>query len=362
MKVLSLVLSAIVFVAVVAQEMPHPTFEQFKTSFSKKYSSDQEHKFREMVYQSNLKKIQAINSNPKYTWKAAVNRFADLLPSELKSLYGLNRNMKFFNYKKTASTAPSKDFLHNLPESVDWSQQGFVAPVRDQGACGSCWAFSAVSVLESHIAIQSGQLYYFSEQQLIDCAENPQHCGGTGGCEGSTQEIAFAYAQANGIISRNDYPYKGRDLKCAAGPKLRMATIEGFVKLPENDYNALMTALATTGPVAISVAATEWEFYSRGVYNGDCGTEINHAVTAVGYGVDPKFGPYWLVRNSWSQSWGEDGYIRIAREASAADVKCGIDYNPSAGSACDGGPEQITVCGLCGILSDSSHPYGGKLL
>jgi cathepsin L len=342
--------------------MPHPTFQQFKTTFNKKYTSEQEHKFREMVYQSNLKKIQAINSNPKYTWKAAVNRFADLLPAEMKPLLGLNRNARFFSQSTRVASNPSKDFLQNLPESIDWREKGIVNPVRDQGACGSCWAFSAVSALESHIALQTGKLLSFSEQQLVDCAENPQHCGGTGGCSGSTQWLAFNYTQNNGIVSQKDYPYREADQKCVASNKNRVASIEGFVRLPENDYNSLITALATTGPVAISVAASEWQFYSRGVYNGNCGTEIDHAVTAVGYGVDPRYGPYWLIRNSWSEYWGEKGYIRIMREASAADVECDIDYNPSAGSACEGGPKEITVCGFCGILSDSSIPVGGKLL
>ena len=143
---------------------------------------------------------------------------------------------------------------------------------------------------------------------------------------------------------------------------LKLASISGYIALPKNDYNALMTAIANVGPIAISVAATEWFYYDSGVYNGDCGAEIDHAVTAVGYGTDPNSGNYWLVRNSWGTGWGESGYIRIAREASAADVKCQTDYNPSAGSACDGGPPTVEVCGLCGILSDSSYPTGGKLV
>jgi len=146
--------------------------------------------------------------------------------------------------------------------------------------------------------------------------------------------------------------------------KLKVATIEDFVKLPENDYNALINAVNTQGPIAISVAASQWFSYDSGVYNdyAGCGTEIDHAVVLVGYGVDPQYGPYWLVRNSWSENWGEEGYIRIAREASATDVKCDIDYNPSQGDGCSGGPSQITVCGYCGILSDSSYPTGGKVV
>ena len=361
MKAIIFVLSAIFMVVCAHHTGSHTTFESFKKTYNKTYSSEQEHKFRELIFADNLRKIDAINRNPKYTWKAAVNHLTDLLPSEMKSLLGYNRNAAFFTRKNSVSKPASIDFLQNLPDSVDWRDKGVVNDVKDQGACGSCWAFSTVAVVESHIAIQEKSLLLFSEQQLVDCAPNPQHCGGTGGCEGSTQELGFDYFSNGGINLSKDYPYKGRDGTCASASKKKVATIAGFTKLKENDYNELITAVATQGPVAISVAATEWQFYSSGVYNGDCGTEINHAVTAVGYGVDPDAGAYWLVRNSWSSSWGEDGYIRVAREDSAADVKCDIDYNPSAGSACDGGPSQVTVCGLCGILSDSSIPYGGKL-
>jgi len=336
------------------------SFDEFKTQFSKKYSSEQEHKFRELIFAENLKKINAINSNPKNTWKAGINHLTDLLPTEMKQFFGRNRNAAFFTYLPTDDT-PSKDFLSNLPDKIDWRDQGVVNDAKDQSACGFCWAFSAVSVLESHIAIQTGKLLSFSEQQLVDCAPNPDQCGGTGGCEGSTQWLGFDYAKG-GIILESDYPYRARDGKCVDSQKKKVATIDGYVRLPENDYNALTQALVTNGPIAISVAATEWQFYSEGVYNGDCGTEINHAVTAVGYGTDEELGGYWIVRNSWSSGWGENGYIRITREKTATDVKCDIDKNPSAGSGCKGGPSEITVCGLCGMYSDSSYPTGGKLL
>lgn len=122
-----------------------------------------------------------------------------------------------------------------------------------------------------------------------------------------------------------------------------------------------MTTVALAGPVAISVAADAWETYSSGIFNGKCGSTIDHAVTAVGYGVENGKN-YWIVRNSWGTGWGEKGYIRVHREASAADVKCAVDYKPKDGDGCDGGPTQITVCGLCGILSDSSIPFGGKII
>jgi len=351
--------------AIAANAHQHATasssFEQYRTKFGKKYTSEEEHKYRQMIFEENLKKIHAINSNPRYTWKAAINHLTDRLPHELKPLMGYHRGVAFSTFQHSDVT-PSPDFLQNLPDSLDWREKGVVTDPKDQGACGSCWSFSATAVLESHVAIQTGKLFSFSEQQLVSCTPNPDQCGGTGGCEGSTQWLAFKYAQDAGMTTEDAWPYRARDDKCDVSKIKKVATIGGYVRLPTNDYNALITAVATSGPIAISVAATQWQFYDSGVYNGDCGTEINHAVTLVGYGTDAEAGDYWLVRNSWSSGWGENGYIRIAKEKTSADVKCDIDYNPGSGSGCKGGPDQIEVCGICGMYSDSSYPTGGKLV
>jgi len=338
-------------------------FESFKNKFNKKYSTEEEHKYRQAIFEENMKKINAINSNPKNTWKAAINHFADRLPSEMKPLMGYNRDQSFFgeNIKSLVDPTPML-FLNNAPESLDWREKGVVQKVKDQSACGSCWAFSASSVLEAHVAIATGKLFDFSEQQLVSCAPNPDQCGGTGGCEGSTQWLAFDYAKTAGLTTTASWPYRARDDKCDTSKIKPVATIDGFVRLPTNDYNALLNAVVNVGPIAISVAASEWQFYDSGVYNSDCGTEINHAVTVVGFGTDETDGDYWIVRNSWSAGWGEDGHIRLAKEKSASDVKCDIDYNPASGSGCKGGPSQITVCGICGMYSDSSYPTGGKLV
>lgn len=338
------------------------TFEHFKTEFNKEYKTEQEHKMRELIFNQNLKRIKEINSNPKYTWKAGVNHLTDRIPSEIDALKGLNRDLSFHTHK-FSSYKPSKDFLYNLPKEVDWRKEGVTTPVKNQGSCGSCWAFSVAAVLESHIAIQNNKTQLIvSEQELVDCVVNEHKCGGSGGCNGATQELGFDYIQKNGVTLLEDYPYTARNGKCQAAQKHKVAQISSFVKLPENDYNALMTAVATHGPVAISVAADEWSFYDSGVYNGDCGVVIDHAVTLEGYGTDEEGNDFWLVRNSWGSGWGEEGYIRISREKSAQDVKCGIDKNPASGSGCEGGPSEITVCGQCGILSDSSFPVEARLL
>jgi len=245
--------------------------------------------------------------------------------------------------------------LKNLPESVDWREKGVLNPVKNQGGCGSCWAFAANAVLESHIAIQTGKLFDFAEQQLVSCVENPRHCGGAGGCKGATQPLAFDHA-LNGITQTKHYPYTARDDKCDSKKFKHVAKFGSTVQLTTNDYNHLLQTVATVGPVTISVDASNWSFYKSGIMN-DCGPEINHAVVVVGYGPG-----YWIVRNSWGESWGEKGHIRLFREPDATTVQCEMDTNPASGSACDGETEPIKVCGTCGMYSDSSHVTDGELI
>ena len=338
------------------------TFSDYELEFNKKYADEQEHLIRREIFESNFEKIKKINADPSKTWKAGVNFLTDRMNKEIDSLKGLNRSLRFKTHRPNFSAGPSQDEINDLPDSVDWRTKGVVSNVRNQGGCGSCWAFATIATLESHVAIQTGKLLAMSEQQLVDCVQNPQHCGGTGGCEGATEELGFDYVhKAGGIIARDNYKYTAVDGTCKDTKNPKIASIEGFTQLKTNDYDALMVALANQGPVSISVAASAWSFYSSGIFSQNCGTDINHAVVAVGYGVE-KGKKFWIVRNSWGTGWGENGYIRIMRENSAKDVKCAVDYNPADGSGCDGGPSQITVCGECGMYADSSMPFGGKLV
>lgn len=195
-----------------------------------------------------------------------------------------------------------------------------------------------------------------SPQQVVSCSQNPHHCGGTGGCKGSTQPLAFNYTQFAGMTKETDYPYKQVDGVCDPR-KINPVGYNtgGYVKLPVNDYTALMTAVATKGPVSISVAASNMQFYGGGIL-GDCNDFVmNHAVQLVGYGSE-NGKDYWLVRNSWG-SWGEVGYIRVQRHGEGQEP-CGTDGNPKDGEACDGDKTKPTYCGECGILSSSSYPVG----
>jgi len=232
--------------------------------------------------------------------------------------------------------------------------------VKNQGGCGSCWAFSATEVFESHLAIATGKLLTLAPQQLVSCAPNPKSCGGTGGCQGSVQWLGFNYTEYGGLSLEKDYPYTAQTGTCMATRKINPAAKnKGYVRLAQNNYKDLMNAVATVGPVSISVSAG-WRNYEGGVYTSECGTTIDHAVVMEGYGtLDSK--KYYLVRNSWGASWGEKGYVRILRNDDDDTAHCGLDTNPADGTECKPYPKQQKVCGLCGILSDSSYPTGMSL-
>lgn len=256
----------------------------------------------------------------------------------------------------------------------------FFSFLLPEGHCGSCWAFAATEALESHVAVATGTLFTLSEEEFVACMPNPDECGGTGGCMGATMELAFQFAMDKGLVSEWTAPYTsyfGEDggpsenaTMCPlstenfAGDINTVAGITGFHQLASNEYDELLEAVATIGPVAITVDASTWGTYSGGIYDG-CNQEnpeLDHGVLLVGYGTDPKAGgDYWLVRNSWGPTWGEDGYIRLARTANEGD-RCGVDVVPADGVGCKGGPANITVCGTCGILYDTVYPTGGFLV
>jgi len=310
------------------------------------------------LFEQRIGEIIAHNSNPANSWKKGVNKFTDRTDVERSGFFGYDSSMSATMPQSTLQAQPLKD----LPAAVDWRKKGVVTPVKNQGSCGSCWAFAAVETLESFLILAVNATRLLSPQNMLACTPNPQHCGGTGGCSGATSELGYQYVADKGIASEADYPYRARDTPCdETKPKTVKST--GFVKLPENDYAALATAVATLGPMAVSVDASEWFAYSSGVFTG-CPTsriDINHAVQAVGYGTDGGR-DYWTVRNSWGGTWGEQGYIRIFKFSDGAKSHCGIDPSPQDGTGCDGGPSQVTVCGSCGIWYDSSYPTGVTLV
>lgn len=299
-----------------------------------------------------------------------------------------------------------KEFdTEELPSHVDWrtdSKTGkpTATPVKSQGHCGSCWAFASTAALETHISLSSPDnlLTSLSVQEIVSCVQNPNHCGGGGGCGGSTAELAYDFIAQHGIVDEWRFGYQNYDnphqIQCTlkdpgsdTGSSLdhspsffedTVATVEGFVKLPSNNYTALMHTVAKIGPVVVNVAADNWRFYEKGVFS-DHGhsvarTDINHVVVLMGYGTDAKTGEdYWLVRNSYGPFWGEGGYIRLKRVNPATlvqpDADCGMDVRPADGIGCTKRtndtavkPPAVKVCGTSGVLFDPVLPIGARFL
>jgi cathepsin L len=339
------------------------TFTRFVKDFHKKYTP-KEMVEREKIFSANLKRIVAHNAANR-GWTETVNEMADYTPEDFHARKGIKKSMLYKNHEARSMMKP-KAPRTDLPDSLDWRDAGVVTSIKNQGHCGSCWTFGATEALESAVAISTGLLFTLSEQEFASCVEDPDECGGTGGCEGATMELAFEYAMANGLTTEWTTPYtsyNGVDYNCTidADTPDRAAGITGYTITLQNDYNDLMDAVSKQ-PVAITVDASTWKDYYGGVFDG-CNTaspDLDHGVLLVGYGTDAELGDYWLVRNSWGPTWGEAGYIRLAR-SDDEDGKCGTDTTPSDGVGCEGGPSEVTVCGTCGILYDASYPTGAAL-
>nr|P84346.1 RecName: Full=Mexicain [Jacaratia mexicana] len=201
------------------------------------------------------------------------------------------------------------------PESIDWREKGAVTPVKNQNPCGSCWAFSTVATIEGINKIITGQLISLSEQELLDC-EYRSH-----GCDGGYQTPSLQYVVDNGVHTEREYPYEKKQGRCRAkdkkGPKVY---ITGYKYVPANDEISLIQAIANQ-PVSVVTDSRGrgFQFYKGGIYEGPCGTNTDHAVTAVGYGKT-----YLLLKNSWGPNWGEKGYIRIKRASGRSKGTCGV--------------------------------------
>jgi len=348
------------------RELDGYTFKEYLMDFHKHYTPGPELERHRRVFEANLATIRAHNADTSRTWRAGVNQFTDLDKQDMEFYKGIDKNIMHGRRAKANTAAPRATLPGDLPISVDWRDQGVVTSVKSQGHCGSCWTFAATEALESVVAISTGKLFTFSEQEFVSCVENTEQCGGTGGCSGATMELAYDYAIENGLATEWTYPYTsyyGEDGNCTMDSiDPPVAGITGYTVNPTNSYKDLITSVATVAPVAVTVDASVWHLYESGIFDG-CNQEtpdLDHGVLLVGYGTEDGTG-YYLIRNSWGPAWGESGYIRIQRTADEASL-CGVDVTPADGVGCEGGPENVTVCGTCGILYDTSYPTGGYLV
>jgi len=294
-------------------------FEKYMNKFGKVYNGDDELATRKAIYEENMKFIEVENAKGN-SWTLGETPFTDLTNEEFKKLY-------VSGYK------PANQMLGDLPYlgehqevkstgSVDWTTKGAVTPVKNQGQCGSCWSFSTTGGLEGAWQINTGNLVSMSEQQFVDCDKSSM------GCNGGSMATAFSWAEKQNVATESSYPYKAVDGSCKSSftTAIPQGGVTGYKSVGSLFFKATVASLESAidlGPVSVAIEADQSSFqhYTGGVLSSGCGTSLDHGVLAVGYNSAEG---YWLVKNSWGSSWGDNGYIKLAQ---AGNV-CGILNQP----------------------------------
>lgn len=386
------------------------TFEEFVQQNSRSYvEGSQEYQARKSLFYERAAEASAHNCREDGSlWRAGITPLADWTPSELQRLRGRRGPVSQPHapsgggpsaHRRLAALETSGTEMPALPQEFNWGNLRSMNEIFDQGACGSCWASATGVMLRAHTDIYT-QHQDLSIQQLVSCVPNPQGCGGSGGCNGSTGELALDYVYHNGLVNTKEFPYQDKDKTCpsimrardanpvpqpnassllqlqhlpatqyaeAASPAMRFGMV-GWSRLPVNNLQALYSALYREGPVAVSVVAGySWNAYVSGIMN-NCSKQdqvVNHLVVLIGYGTDSHAGAkYWHIQNSWGPKWGEHGQVRMIRQDDPVEEKetCAWDNKPAIGTGCKGGPPKVWVCGSCGILYDNvvAHFHGSS--
>jgi C1A family cysteine protease len=317
-------------------------FETYKTDFKKVYAHASEELLRFKIFADNVNIIRKFNQEQAATegYTMGINQFTDWSRAEYRELLGYNASAKKPNPVAVLDTA-------NLADSVDWTTKGAVTPVKNQQSCGSCWAFSTTGAMEGALAIKNKKLVSLSEQELVDCAGS----FGNQGCNGGLMDNGFKYLQAKGDELEASYAYTAKTGTCdttkqSAADGEKPGVVTGISDVKSDSCPDLMAAVQK-GPVSVAIEADQsgFQHYSSGIFSGTCGTQLDHGVLVVGYGTDGGK-DYWKVKNSWGTTWGDQGYIRMAKS-------CGSSGRRLLGGGGGGGGSKE---GTCGILHQASYP------
>ncbi|XP_077229127.1 senescence-specific cysteine protease SAG39-like [Tasmannia lanceolata] len=300
--------------------------EQWMALYGRMYKDAVEKEQRFKIFKGNVEFIESFNNVGDKHHKLSVNEFADQSNEEFMA--SRNGFRPSFTRASESTATFTYENISVVPSSMDWRKKGAVTPIKDQGQCGCCWAFSAVAAMEGITQLKKGKLISLSEQEVVDCDTK----GVDQGCQGGLMDDAFKFIQHNqGLTTEVNYPYMGVDGTCnTKKAATHAAEINGYVDVPANNEKALLKAVANQ-PISVAIDASGYafQFYSSGVFTGDCSTNLDHGVTAVGYGTSADGTKYWLVKNSWGSGWGESGYIKMQRDIGAKEGLCGIAMKAS---------------------------------
>lgn len=425
--------------AIAREDVSNYTFDLYKQDFGRTYQG-REHEMRRSIFNKRVVEIQAHNAQ-KLSWNMGVNDLTDRTQEELKMLLGHRPWMRAVtsgNTKRSGALLNVSDYgnglgdgracsaheqacasseqpccgdlicgalgrcehVANMPESHDWS---VILPtgtqVLNQGACGSCWAVAATGVLQLQAVINSGHRFrkQLSSQNLLSCTPNPYECGGQGGCQGATAELAYQWLMETGpgVLTVEQQAYRAFETKDACPPTRYRGvpptgslwfqsnsflqrrslsektfgpaiSITGWKKLKDNSGEEMMKHLVTVGPLVGSVVGDGLYGYSSGIIPHCKSPVMDHAIIMMGYGKDDNHKMmYWRMRNSWGQGWGEKGFFRVKRSYPESTEPCRMDYETDKGVGCKSKPgpegkypESQEVCGTCAILGDTAYPIG----
>ncbi|KAL3683868.1 hypothetical protein R1sor_001890 [Riccia sorocarpa] len=296
-------------------------YDSWATKHGRLHESPGAKETRYSIFKDNLEYIHEHNKKAR-DYVLGLNQFADLTHDEFKSQYAGTK----LNRRREERRPFTYADVTLVPDSIDWRSLGAVSEVKNQGSCGGCWAFSTTGAIEGINQIVTGELVSLSEQELIDCDTESEQ-----GCNGGIMDDAFDYVADNGgLHNESAYPYQEVQGTCMRdsldGPVVTIHSAADVTR--KNELNLQKAVANQPVSVAIEAGGKPFQFYSGGVFTGDCGTELDHGVLAVGYGTDAGT-DYWIVKNSWGPEWGESGFIRLERNIDAKEGKCGITLGAS---------------------------------